>query len=88
MSQFFQQSVSGLDTGSRLPMRAAIFAFSLLAIRARAGRYFESWLIWIAVDLPSIPVYWSRQPPLTALLYLLLPGAPRSLFRSLTINAL
>jgi nicotinamide mononucleotide transporter len=57
-------------TDSPLPYPdAAIFSFSMVAIWAQAKRFVENWLIWIAVDVVSIPVYWSRQLPLTALLY-------------------
>lgn len=50
---------------------AAILAFSLVATWAQARRYVLSWPIWIAVDVVSIPLYWSRALPLTAVLYLL-----------------
>jgi nicotinamide mononucleotide transporter len=50
---------------------AAILMFSLLAITAQAHRRLECWLVWIAVDLVAIPLYWSRGLPLTTGLYLL-----------------
>jgi nicotinamide mononucleotide transporter len=50
---------------------AAILMFSLLAITAQAHRRLECWMVWIAVDLVAIPLYWSRGLPLTTGLYLL-----------------
>lgn len=49
---------------------AAILAFSLVALWAQAHRRIECWLVWIAVDLVAIPLYWSRALPLTTALYL------------------
>ncbi len=48
---------------------AAIFVLSLLAIWWQMQKKLESWWLWIAVDLISIPVYWSRNLPLSAILY-------------------
>jgi nicotinamide mononucleotide transporter len=57
-------------TDSPLPVPdAAILCLSLLALWAQALRRLECWLVWIAVDVISVPVYWSRDLPLTAALY-------------------
>jgi len=50
---------------------AAVLSFSLLATWGQARRRIECWWAWIAVDLVSIPLYWSRDLPLTAALYVL-----------------
>ena len=50
---------------------AAVLSFSLLATWAQARRRIECWWVWIAVDVISIPLYWSRDLPLTAALYVL-----------------
>ena len=48
---------------------AAILSLSLVATWTQARRQIESWWFWIAVDLISVPLYWSRGLPLTAFLY-------------------
>ncbi len=48
---------------------AAIFVVSLLAIWWQMQKKLESWWLWIAVDVISIPLYWNRNLPLSAILY-------------------
>jgi nicotinamide mononucleotide transporter len=50
---------------------AAVLGFSLLATWLQARGRIECWWTWIGVDLVSIPLYFSRGLPLTALLYVL-----------------
>lgn len=57
-------------TDSPVPwIDSAVLAFSLVATWAQARGSLESWFFWIAVDVVSIPLYWSRSLPLTAGLY-------------------
>jgi nicotinamide mononucleotide transporter len=49
---------------------AAIAAASIAAQLLMARRKLENWLIWIAVDLASIPLYLNKGLTLLALLYL------------------
>lgn len=56
------------DSPAPLP-DATILVLSLLATWLQALRRIESWLLWITVDLVSIPLYHSRGLPLTALLF-------------------
>lgn len=59
-------------TDSPVPLPdAAILVMSLLATYAQARSRIESWWVWIAVDVISIPLYWHRGLPLTAALYVL-----------------
>lgn len=44
-------------------------AMSLAAQWLLSRRRVENWLLWIAVDLIYVPLYWSRELHLTALLY-------------------
>lgn len=55
--------------GSVPLMDATITALSLCAQWQLNRRQLENWLWWIAVDVISIPVYWSRGLPLIAILY-------------------
>lgn len=48
---------------------ASILVLSLMATYAQARKYIESWWIWIAVDLISVPLYVSRGLYPTAVLY-------------------
>jgi len=68
----FGASALARFTDSPAPvMDTAVLVLSLLATAAQALRRLESWWIWIAVDVVSIPLYWSRSLPLTALLFAL-----------------
>jgi nicotinamide mononucleotide transporter len=59
-------------TDSPLPLPdASVLVISLLATWAQARGRIECWWAWIVVDLISIPMYWSRALPLTAMLYFL-----------------
>ncbi|MBC5763821.1 nicotinamide riboside transporter PnuC [Ramlibacter albus] len=53
---------------------AVIFSFSLLATWKQARGWIDCWWVWIAVDIVSVPLYWSRSLPLTAVLYVLFLG--------------
>lgn len=57
--------------GSAPPLDALITALSLCAQWLLNRRALESWLWWIAVDVISIPLYWSRGLPLISALYVL-----------------
>ncbi|RYX96133.1 MAG: nicotinamide riboside transporter PnuC [Comamonadaceae bacterium] len=62
----------GRFTDSPVPLPdAAILVLSLVATWAQARSRIECWLVWIVVDVVSIPLYWSRGLPLTAVLYVL-----------------
>lgn len=57
-------------TDSPVPaLDAAILCISLAALWWQAQKVVECWWLWILVDVISIPVYWSRNLGLTALLY-------------------
>ena len=55
--------------GSSPPLDALITALSLCAQWQLNRRQVSSWVWWIAVDLISIPLYWSRGLYLIACLY-------------------
>lgn len=55
--------------GSAPPIDALITALSLCAQWQLNRRQTSSWAWWIAVDIVSIPLYWSRGLPLIAALY-------------------
>jgi len=58
------------STDSPVPFwDSAVLVLSLLATYGQANKLLESWWIWIAVDVISIPLYVSRSLYLTAILY-------------------
>ena len=60
--------------GSAPPMDALITAMSLCAQWQLNRRQVSSWYWWIAVDLISVPLYWSRGLYLIAGLYVIFLG--------------
>jgi nicotinamide mononucleotide transporter len=48
---------------------ATLTSISLVAQWMVARKKIENWLLWLAVDLLYIPIYWHRNLPLTAMLY-------------------
>ncbi len=60
--------------GSAPVLDALITSLSLCAQWLLNRRVLESWLFWIAVDVISIPLYFSRQLPLIAVLYVVFLG--------------
>jgi nicotinamide mononucleotide transporter len=58
-------------TDSEVPWPDAfVLAASLLATYGQAKKIFQHWYVWIAIDLVSIPLYFSRGLNLTAILYI------------------
>lgn len=58
-------------TDSQVPWPDAfVLAASLLATYAQAKKIFQHWYVWIAIDLVSVPLYFSRGLNLTAILYI------------------
>jgi nicotinamide mononucleotide transporter len=57
--------------GTAPPLDALITALSLCAQWQLNKRQTSSWFWWIAVDLISVPLYWSRGLPLIAALYVI-----------------
>lgn len=55
--------------GASPPVDALITAFSMCAQWQLNRRQVSNWVWWIAVDVISIPLYWSRDLPLIAALY-------------------
>jgi nicotinamide mononucleotide transporter len=53
---------------------ASVFTLSLVATYGQAHRLLESWIVWIAVDLISVPLYLSRGLYPTALLFVVFGG--------------
>jgi nicotinamide mononucleotide transporter len=66
-------SVLGRYTDEALPFwDSGIASFSLVAQWMLARKYLENWLLWIAIDVIAIGVYWARHLQATSVLYLLL----------------
>lgn len=62
-------------TDASLPWPDAfITAASLVAQTLLGRKVWESWVGWIAVDVVAVPVYWSKDLPLTAGLYAVFLG--------------
>jgi nicotinamide mononucleotide transporter len=60
------------NTDSPVPIwDASVLVLSLVATWAQAEKLVESWWLWIAVDVISVPLYLSRALYPTALLYAL-----------------
>ena len=58
-------------TGSPVPIWDSLaLALSLVATYGQAKKLLESWWVWIAVDVVSVPLFLNRHLPLIALLYL------------------
>lgn len=58
------------STDSPVPFwDSAVLVLSLLATYGQANKLLESWWLWIAVDVISVPLYISRSLYLTAILY-------------------
>lgn len=53
---------------------AAIAGTSIVAQLLMSRRKIESWLLWIAVDMAAVALFWSRGLGVTAALYLLFLG--------------
>ncbi len=62
--------VLGWLKGSAPVLDALITVLSVAAQWLLNRRVLESWLVWILVDVISVPLYFSRGLPLIALLYL------------------
>lgn len=61
--------------GAKLPwLDAALVAVSLVAQWMMTRKLLENWLLWIAVDVVYIGVFFSRGLPLTAVLYAVFLG--------------
>jgi nicotinamide mononucleotide transporter len=63
-------SVLGRYTDQALPFwDSGIAAFSLVAQWMLARKYLENWLLWAAIDVLGIGVYWAKHLLPTAVLY-------------------
>ncbi len=63
--------VLGHYTDQALPFwDSGIAAFSLVAQWMLAKKYLENWLLWAAIDVIAIGVYWNKELLPTAVLYL------------------
>ena len=60
--------------GAAPPVDAATTTASLVAQYLLTRKRLENWWVWIAVDVVYVPLYLSRDLPLTGLLYLLFIG--------------
>lgn len=59
------------STDSPVPVWDSLaLALSVVATYGQARKLLESWWVWIAVDVVSVPLFFSRGLPLIALLYL------------------
>ncbi|RZL64352.1 MAG: nicotinamide riboside transporter PnuC [Variovorax sp.] len=59
-------------TDSPVPIAdTTLLVLSLLATWWQVRRRLECWLMWITVDIISVPLYWQRSLPLTAVLYVI-----------------
>lgn len=69
---FFLSSMLHRYTNAYLPwLDGALTTLSLIAQWQIARKQLENWLLWIFVDILYIPLYFSRDLPLTAFLYLI-----------------
>lgn len=59
----------GTDSEVAIP-DAFVLAASLVATYGQAKKIFQHWMVWIAIDLVSIPLYFSRGLSLTGILYI------------------
>jgi len=58
------------STDSPVPFwDSAVLVLSLMATYGQANKLLESWWLWIAVDVISVPLYVNRSLYLTAILY-------------------
>ncbi|MBA2281435.1 MAG: nicotinamide mononucleotide transporter [Acidimicrobiia bacterium] len=48
------------------------FALSLVATYGQAKKLVESWFLWILIDIISVPLFWSQDGRLTAMLFAIL----------------
>lgn len=60
--------------GALPPVDAATTSASLVAQYLLTRRRLENWWVWIAVDVIYVPLYFARDLPLTAVLYVIFLG--------------